>query len=292
MILKTCVSTMVVLALVARATPAAANDKADAKAHIARATALHGEEKWSEALEELMAAYALDHRPELLYAIGQLHVKLGDCPLAIRFYQKFIASKPGKKAISAAKEAITVCKNNPPPAAAGSQVEPPAPEPEPAPAVEPAPEPVPAPEPAPVAEPEPARVAVAAPAAELAPDPSLVGGRHDEDPSPRARPWYSDVFADVLLGGGIVCGVGGVLMYRSAVSNLDAADDAPTYEDANNLRDDAHSKRMYAIGLGVGGVALTTVAVIRYLTHDRRPHDRMAIVPHATGATFVLTGSF
>lgn len=120
-----------------------ADAKSEAKVHIQKATALHGEAKFAEALEELSRAYALDPRPELLYAMGQVHVQLGDCTHAVTFYERYLATKPSASAAAATREAIDSC------AAAA----PPAPPPAPEPAAPPPPAPIVAPPPAPVASP-------------------------------------------------------------------------------------------------------------------------------------------
>jgi tetratricopeptide (TPR) repeat protein len=95
---------------------AAADPKTDAKEHFAKASSAHKEGRFSDALNELTIAYALDPKPELLYAIGQIHVKLGQCPQAITFYQRFLASNPKPEQAALARKAIEVCKTNPPPA--------------------------------------------------------------------------------------------------------------------------------------------------------------------------------
>src|SRR5687768_4618865 len=91
-------------------TSALADPKAQAKDHIEKATTFHGEGKFKEALEQLTLAYALDPKPELLYAIGQVHVQLGNCTQAISFYERFLQSKPTAGPAAAAKEAIQTCK--------------------------------------------------------------------------------------------------------------------------------------------------------------------------------------
>ncbi|MDQ3301573.1 MAG: tetratricopeptide repeat protein, partial [Myxococcota bacterium] len=113
---------------------ALADAKADAKIHIDKATALHGEGKFAEALEELKNAYTLDPRPELLYAIGQVHVQLGNCPQAITYYERFLSTKPDAGPAGAAREAIQTCKTAPPESVVTS---PPDPEPTPTPAPNP-----------------------------------------------------------------------------------------------------------------------------------------------------------
>jgi tetratricopeptide (TPR) repeat protein len=128
-----------------------ADPQSDARAHIQKATALHGEAKFAEALEELKRAFALDPKPELLYAMGQVHVQLGDCAQAIVFYERYLDTKPAAGPSAATREAIESCKSAPPP-------EPP-PEPQPTP-----------PPPAPVAQP------VASPWYEDVIGDALVGG--------------------------------------------------------------------------------------------------------------------
>ena len=88
---------LVVVALLAglalpRAARADAKQEADAR--MAKATELYSAGKFAEALNELTVAYTLDPRPELLYAIGQMHVQLGNCPQAILFYERFLSTKP------------------------------------------------------------------------------------------------------------------------------------------------------------------------------------------------------
>jgi tetratricopeptide (TPR) repeat protein len=77
--------------------------------HVEKATAFHNAGMYIEALAELEAAYKLEPQPSLLFAIAQTHVKLGNCPLAIEYYMKFLDTNPTSGA-TAAKQAIEVCK--------------------------------------------------------------------------------------------------------------------------------------------------------------------------------------
>src|SRR5262249_45076180 len=103
---------------------ASADPKAEARQHIERATKLHGEGKLAEALDALKTAYALDPLPELLYAMGQIHVGLGQCPQAITYYERYLTTKPDPGTANAAKEAIEACKTNPPRVVNDKPVEP------------------------------------------------------------------------------------------------------------------------------------------------------------------------
>ncbi|HEX5063220.1 MAG TPA: hypothetical protein VFV99_27780 [Kofleriaceae bacterium] len=120
---------LIALPLVAFAGP---KEKKEAQQHIEKATSLHKAGKYAEALTELQAAYALDAQPDLLYAIGQIYVKLDKCDEAISFYEKFIATQPPADAGNSANEAIETCKAKQPP---------PPPPPEPTPPPQPPPPP-------------------------------------------------------------------------------------------------------------------------------------------------------
>jgi len=245
--------------LAASAGPALADPKADASARIEKATTLHAEGKFKEALDELTIAYALDPKPELLYAIGQVHVQLGDCTSAISFYERFLASKPAAGPAAAAREAIKTCKTSPPA---------PVTTPEPVPAPTPSP---PAPEPTPVTSPQPP-----------------VG----EQPPGGAGPWYTDKLGDGLVGGGIVLGVVSVIFYQGARGKLDDAEAAPTYDEHDNLVSDAKSQRNLAVGFAIGSAALIGAGVARYILRDTGEAKRVAVTPISGGGAITWTRSF
>jgi hypothetical protein len=252
---------------------ASADPKADAKAHIQKAAGFHGEGKFVDALFELDAAYALDPDPGLLYAIAQVQVKLDRCAEAIFNYEKFIASSPGDKPAKAAREAIAACRTT---LRAKANPEPPKPEPKAEPIAEPKPEP-PKPEPA---KPEPPRVADTTPPP-VAPAPEKPSG---------GRAWYADPLGGVLVGVGIAGGVTGVLLYRKASSDIDAAPGATNYGNSEDLVERAESRRKLATIAGVAGGALVIGGIIRYVTAGGREQRGVAIVPTSGGAAVTLGG--
>lgn len=79
-------------------------DSADA--HLARARDLHAKGDFAHARDELQAAYALDPRPELLFALGQVELNLGHYQAAIGYYEKFIATNPTDEQAALAQQAI------------------------------------------------------------------------------------------------------------------------------------------------------------------------------------------
>ena len=94
--LRTALAALALLAGSAAAGP----KQQEAKRHIDKATKLHKDGKFADALVELDAAYKLDPKPDLLFAIGQIHSKLGQCTEATDYFQKF------GKAIRIAEEDI------------------------------------------------------------------------------------------------------------------------------------------------------------------------------------------
>jgi tetratricopeptide (TPR) repeat protein len=248
-----------VLTLLLILVPAAAfaDAKSDAKAHIEKATTFHSEGKYKEALEELTLAYALDPKPELLYAIGQVHVQIGNCSEAISFYERFLATKPAKGPAGAAKEAIQTCKKAPPPV-----------EPTPDPVVEPKPDPQPTPVP--------------------------ITDNEQPLPQPRTKtPFYKDVLGDALVGGGVVAGVLGIVFYTQMNAKLDDAEKADTYKEHDDARDAAASKRTLSIAFGAGGIVLIGAGVARWMLRDtgERP-NKVALTPTSDGGLITWFGRF
>jgi len=223
----------------------------DAKPHIARAKALHAEGKPAAALLELKTAYALDPQPALLYAMGQIHVQLGECATAITYYQRFVDTRPAAGRADLARQAIEACRTNPPPPA------------EPPPIEEP---------PAPAAPPPP-------PIVRVAPDPVR---------RTVTRPWYRDRLGLALTGGGVVTGVAAILVWTSARSDRNAADGAATYDEFDSLVDRAHTKQTTALVLGATGVALVGAGAVHLYLH--RKDEVLVVAPTAGGAAVSWSG--
>ena len=83
---------------------------AEVSERIERAEALYQEERFDEALAELEAAYAMEPRPELLFAMGQAARSGGDCETAIRHYEQFIAEAAKETDRAVAQEQIDECR--------------------------------------------------------------------------------------------------------------------------------------------------------------------------------------
>jgi len=242
------ITTLVVVTVAALAPRAYADD---AKPHIERATELHKEGKFEEALVELRAAYRLDPQSNLLYAIAQVHVKLGRCPEAITYYEQFLATQPDAGPAAAARQAIDVCKSTPPPPEVTPEPTPPPPEPTPQP-------PTPAPTSAPTTQ--------------------------------GVTPLYKDPIGATLVGAGVVAGVVGVVLYRGARGDLDQAETATTYQESEDLVDRSHRKRTYAAIAGGGALVLIGAGVIHMVVRDRGTAERSLAIAPATGGAVVTWG--
>src|SRR5262249_14282933 len=86
----------------------------------ARARELHDKGDFTHARDELLAAYQVDPRPELLFALGQIEFNIGNYPAAIEYYQRYAQTNPApdhaalvEQAIGAAR--ITLAQPSSPP---------------------------------------------------------------------------------------------------------------------------------------------------------------------------------
>jgi tetratricopeptide (TPR) repeat protein len=227
---------LLVFPLAAHAGP---KEQAEAQVHIQKATEAHQAGTFDVALAELEAAYALDPQPDLLYAIGQVHVKLNNCPVAITYYEKFLATGPGPEPTTAANEAIDSCR-------AQLAAQPPEPEPQPPPPPPP--------------------------------------------PPPQGKKF--DVIGTTLVGVGVVSTIVGVVMYSGAINKLDDAEHAPTYDESEQLIDDAQSKRTLAVIFSVAGVAAIGIGAWHYLHFRKTEKPSVAVTPTTTGGMVTWQGSF
>jgi len=229
--------------LVAGPLLAHADGKQDAQAHIALAMEAHDKNDFERAAQELQAAYAIDPNPDLLYAIGQVYVKLERCPEAIGYYQRYLDTKPPAQATVDTRQAIEICEKQ-------------------APVQEPAPTPPSTPQPV--------------------------------APAVQARPWYKDPVGGALVATGVVSGVVGLVLYRGALSKLDAAESAPSLAEYEDLVDGARARRTYSVLLIGGGVVLIGAGVARYVLRDsgEGQPSRVGVVPTDRGGLVTWGGSF
>jgi tetratricopeptide (TPR) repeat protein len=221
-----------------------AGDSADR--HIAKATEAHQAGRFADALAELQTAYSLDPRPSLLYAIGQVDVKLDRCADAITYYDRYLATHPDASSTTETEEAIATCKAK-----------------------------------------------LAAAASPPATDSPFLPPSSTSSPAPARRPWYTDKLGDALVGSGVVVAVVGIVVYRSARSDLDSAETAPDLRHYQDLVDSAHSKRTWSIVLIGGGAALIGGGIFHYMRRDRGTETPgVGMVPTTGGGLVTWMGQF
>ncbi len=127
-----------VLALVLAAVPAHADDKPPPNMAKVRDLLANGDYEGGK--RELLKLYATSPHPQILFALGQVELNLGNYQAAIDYYEKFIATQPNEKEIALAQQAI---------GAARMRLSEPKPDPVPEPDPIAEPTPLPQPEPAP-----------------------------------------------------------------------------------------------------------------------------------------------
>ena len=87
--------------------------------HVSRARELHDKGDFVHARDELLAAYQIDPRPELLFALGQIEFNIGHYAAAIDYYQRFAQTNPSPEQAALVEQAIGAARiklAQPPPA--------------------------------------------------------------------------------------------------------------------------------------------------------------------------------
>jgi tetratricopeptide (TPR) repeat protein len=265
---------------------ALADKRDEAKAHVAKATKLHKDGHYEEARVELEAAYALDPKPDLLYAIGQVYAKLGKCSEATTYYKHFAAMQKDPEVAKVVDQAIAACKpaSEPRAAPATSSDNPPAP-----PATTTTDKP-PATEAKPTTSDKPGSATSRPQPFASTPQVQASGAEHQREP------WYKDKLGDGLVLGGIVVTIVGLVEYGSARSDLDQAEDQTATTNLaryQELVDSAHGKRAAAVVLIGAGGALITGGIVHYVIHERTMETRgISVAPAHGGGVVTYEGRF
>ena len=267
------IRTLAIAATLLLASQAGAVPRNTVKAHIDKATKAHKEGKFEVALEELKAAYALDPKPDLLFAIAQVYVKLDKCADAITYYEQFLASTKDAQAKQVVAQAIETCKTK------LVATEPPVvvtPEPVPEPVKEPIPEPTPAPKPV-----------------EAAPTPLREVFVQGRSTLARRSLWYEDSIGDAFVVGGLTAGVVALVMRSGAQSKADKAATSTSETAYRDQLDRSEGKEKVALILGVTAGVLVTAGVVRYVTRGgKREATRVGVAPVRSGGFVTVLGRF
>jgi hypothetical protein len=240
-----------------------------AKAHLERGLRHYEAKRYDDAIREFRDGYAIDERPEFLFAMAQAERLSGDCASAVDLYRRFLTEDPPDRQAAAAREQLARCEEEV--AAAAREQEEETPEPD---AAEP---------------PEPARVDENDD--EVPPALRRETSRPRDEPS--RRPWYRDPLGGVLLASGAAgIGVGVGFIVASRTNEADAGD-APTYGAHADLLDRAERQRTIGWIAAGAGAALVTGAVIRYAWGgDGDGGAEIAMTADGGTTVLVVTGRF
>ncbi len=74
--------------------------------HLAKARDYMAAKDFAHTREELLVAYRMEPRPELLFALGQVEFNLGHFADALEYYQRFAATNPAPDQAALAQQAI------------------------------------------------------------------------------------------------------------------------------------------------------------------------------------------
>lgn len=94
------IRTLGVVAVLAWACPAHADDT------IEHVRSLFASGEFAKARDELLAAYARDPQPELLFTLGQVEFNLHEYARAITYYERFLGTNPTAEQTALAQQAI------------------------------------------------------------------------------------------------------------------------------------------------------------------------------------------
>ncbi len=205
--------------------PASKEAKAQAKALQKEATLLYNVQKYAEAADKYQAAYLLDPNPAYLYASAQSQRLGGDCTKALQSYQAYLRANPPESERAKANANIERCEQEireREAAVNADQIQ--------------APVDIPAPPPPP----PPVEIVV--------------------PPPPPPPPEKSYLVGHVLLGLGVVVMGGGSYLYYTGRSDLQAHNDAASYDEyVAGLSDVDGAQTNQTLGLITAGAGLALV---------------------------------
>jgi tetratricopeptide (TPR) repeat protein len=218
------VAIAVVIEIALGVCPVSADEPCNTECRITRARSLLERGDAKAARSELVTAYKTDPRPDLLFALGQVELNLGNFQVAIDYYEKFIATEPGEEQVSLAEQAIGAARmrlSQPEGSEPDKQITPPSPTP-----------------------------------TIVMPPPVGVQQRFVTRP----RQWDLESTGIAALGGAAIAG-GGVLLYYAQHK---ADDHSGTLSEYDGRLHDARITRLTGAGVATAGVLAIGVALLRW----------------------------
>ena len=239
--------------------------------HLQRGVEFYAEKQYELAIVEFRAGYAIDPRPDFLFALAQAERLSGDCPTAMVYYQRFLDTGPSANQAEAARVNMRRCKR----------------------ALESGPGGIPPRSTTAALDQAKGAAGPAPPAMPGASRPGTVSRR-----APARRSWYRDPLGVSLLAGS-VAGLGLSVGFWVAKGSAEAAAaDAPDHETYLESLDRARRNRTLAVVSLSAGVALAGVAIYRLASRSSREErtaperTTLVLAPTSGGAVAGLAGTF
>lgn len=253
---------------------AAAPALAQPSSHEAAATAAYEAGDLETALREFEAAYADTKRADLLYVMARLHTERKDCPNAIEYFTRYLATKPGPTQTDAADLEIAKCRKildaqrDPPPTGGGD----------------------------------------GGGGGSTTTTPTNAGGSGSDtsggtttsvatstSTSDGSRSFTSDKLGMGLFLGGVIAEGAAVVLYvqaRSAQCGDPVCTDL-TYDEYVDGEDRAKQLRLTSIIVAGAGAVLLGGGIYRFVTRDQgRREPSLTLVPTRDGAALSFSGRF
>lgn len=104
--------------------------------------------------------------------------------------------------------------------------------------------------------------------------------------------WYKDKLGDVLVLAGIGAGVGAIVEYSAARSDLDSAEKASSVSSYDSMVDSAHTERNVSIVFAGASVLLIGSGIVHYMIANHGDEHAVAAVPTRGGAIVTFSGGF
>jgi hypothetical protein len=233
----------------------------EVRLHYEAGLAAYAAKDYVAARRELEAAYVLEARPEILFALAQAARQQGDCAAAREHFERFVATGPPETQVQAARLAMSRCQEAPRVDTTDATVAPKGASEGAADATVAAKD---------VVGP---RVAAALPAAVLRPHSKAAS-------APRAR-WYADRWAPAFVASGLLLGGVGASLTDAASDDVRGARAATYAEYAGSYAAAERKQRLGVAALIVGAVGVVA-GLGRYLHLAIEPDGPSGNVTHVT----------
>lgn len=233
--------------------------------HLKRGIEFYAEKQYELAIVEFRAGFAIDPRPDFLFALAQAERLSGDCRTAVVYYKRFLETKPGENQQEAARVNMKRCDRA---LESGPSGRPKKPTP---------------------------KAMKDAEGTKRTPRAMPVGSLMGDDRS-AGRPWYRDsVGSSLLIGGLVALGVGTGFWVASSSAEA-TANAAGNLDEFRAQMDRASSRKTISVASLVVSAGLISAGLLRLALRkrpsSRRSARRFVVAAAPRGIVVGLVGRF